>query len=138
MSPYLLNTTFKDVVWYSRYTLPKEKLRNKIVAIKDPFSTEIVFRRVIADENQWVQRMDDGGILKVPQGHVWIECDNEHGRRLDSLSPEINGPISRKHVLGPCEKIVWPIWRSMSFKDMDKFSVLFGDKKPRHSLMLTS
>ncbi|TNV74673.1 hypothetical protein FGO68_gene12116 [Halteria grandinella] len=139
MSPYLLNSTFlSDLVWYHKYSPPTEKLRNKIVAVRDPFGKGIIFRRVIAEEHQWVQRMDDGGIIKVPQGHVWIECENPDGRKIDSLSPELNGPISRKHVLGPCERIIWPIWRCTSFSDMNKFSVLFGDKKPRHSQMYTS
>jgi hypothetical protein len=57
MNPLLIqsNFLFRDIVWYSKYLLPKEKLRGKIVAVRDPYnSSNIVFRRVIADENQWV------------------------------------------------------------------------------------
>ena len=37
---------------------------------------EALFGRVIAQDNEWVQRFDDGGLIRVPNGHIWIEQDN--------------------------------------------------------------
>jgi hypothetical protein len=127
MAPYLSpgsNILTRDVIWYSKHVMKGEKLKGKIVAVRDPFSRRVVFRRVIADELMWVQRMDDGGIIQVPSGHVWIEQDNNGIKHsVDSLTSEIGGPITINHVLGPCEKIVWPIWRATSFNDMNKFNM---------------
>lgn len=86
----------------------------------------MVFRRVIADEGQWVQRIDDGGIIKIPVGHVWIECENDKARSLDSLSDDLGGPISKQLVLGKCTGIVWPIWRRAKVAELDKFKSLMG------------
>ncbi len=59
----------------------------------NPFNhKDIVFRRVVAIENQWVQRVDDGGIIKIPNNHVWVESLNENERGVDSISTY--GPIS--------------------------------------------
>jgi len=102
---------------------PGEKLHNRIVAIRDPASRDkIVFRRVIAQENQWVQRAVDGGLIKIPKGHIWIEQENDNvPRSVDSLADEIGGPVSQKLVIGPAHRIVWPIWRMSTFSEIDKF-----------------
>ena len=76
MQPLLKKSKFpfSDIIFYRKFLNPGEKLHNKIVAIRDPAMKErIVFRRVIAQENQWVQRSIDGGLIKVPKGHIWIE-----------------------------------------------------------------
>ena len=76
MEPLLKKSLFpfSDLVFYRKFVNPGEKLHNKIVAIRDPASRDkIVFRRVIAQENQWVQRAVDGGLIKIPKGHIWIE-----------------------------------------------------------------
>jgi hypothetical protein len=65
---------FSDRVMYWKFIGPQEKLQNKIVAVRDPARLDrVVFRRVIGEENQWVQRAIDGGLIKIPKGHVWIE-----------------------------------------------------------------
>ena len=80
MHPYMRKaggSLFSDTVLYLKFSQPNERLQNKIVAVQDPFKlNHVVFRRVIAEENQWVQRANDGGIIKIPKGHVWIECEN--------------------------------------------------------------
>jgi hypothetical protein len=91
--------------------------------MRDPAKLDrVVFRRVIGEENQWVQRAIDGGLIKIPKGHVWIEQENENVERsVDSLADEIGGPVSKKLVLGPAHRIVWPIWRAGKFSDIDRF-----------------
>ena len=50
---------------------------------------------MIAVENEWVKRLDDGGIIQIPAGHVWVECEclKSKNRNLDSLTDF--GPISQ-------------------------------------------
>jgi mitochondrial inner membrane protease subunit 2 len=136
MAPFLRpgGFPFSDFVLYHQYIKDKENLRNQIVALRDPFHPKrIAFRRVIAVEGQWVQRIDDGGIIQIPKGHVWIECENPLERSLDSLSDDLAGPISVQHIKGRCLRIVWPIWRSSSMKDLDKFKLILGGKTTEHS-----
>ena len=114
MLPFLRKAgfPFSDTVFYFKFSDPKGPLRNTMVALMDTFTPgNVVFRRVIADEGQWIQRVDDGGIIKIPKGHLWIECENPSERSLDSLGEDFGGPISRTLVHGECKSIVWPIWR---------------------------
>lgn len=75
--------------------------------------------------------MDNGGILKIPNGHVWLEGDNPLERTADSLG-EL-GPISKKFVFGEALFTVWPIWRISSFRDLEKYKVLLQQKPAPHS-----
>ena len=53
-----------------------EKFVGKVVAMMNPFSPrEVIYRRVIASEGDWVQRLDDNGIINIPKNHVWVECE---------------------------------------------------------------
>lgn len=142
MIPYMRKAgfPFSDTIFYRKFTQPNEKLQNKIVAVKDPFKlNHIVFRRVVAEENQWIQRKDDGGIIKVPKGHVWIECENENERSVDSLTDEIGGPVSKKFVIGAATGIIWPLWRRTSFSDLEKYKPLLQKSKDGlHSKVYTN
>ena len=116
-------------------------MKDRIVAMRDPARLDsIVFRRVIAEENQWVQRAIDGGLIKIPKGHVWIEQENDEVQRsVDSLADEIGGPVSMKLVLGPAYRIVWPIWRAGKFSDIDRFRRLLPqDRSQLHSRVYTN
>ena len=44
------------------------------------------------------------GSARVPQGHVWVEGDNEKASRDSNWY----GPISRSLVMGRASAIVWP------------------------------
>ena len=70
----------------------------KIVAIKNPSNGKIFMRRVIALPNQWVRRGDDGGLIQVPNEHVWVESENHADRGDDSLTKY--GPVTRKLIVG--------------------------------------
>ena len=44
-----------------------KKWKGKYVAIRNPFNgNEVLVRKVIAVPGQWVQRKDDGGLIKIP------------------------------------------------------------------------
>ncbi len=66
--------------------------------------------------------MDDGGIIKVPNGHVWIEVENGKVRDHDSLSSY--GPLSKKYIQGQALFTIWPIWRWTSFRSLEKYKVI--------------
>ena len=66
--------------------------------------------------------MDNGGIIKIPNGHVWIECDHDGAREFDSLTTF--GPISSKYVKGKALYTIWPVWRFSNFKDIEKFNII--------------
>eukprot|EP00347_Sterkiella_histriomuscorum_P023723 403333608 len=118
---------FADRVLYQQFYLIKEKLQGKIVAVQNPYKkNEIIFRRIIAEQNQWVQRIDDGGIIKVPNNHVWVESINPNDRGVDSLSTF--GPISKNFVVGKAWYVIWPLWRLESVNDLDKYSKLTNYK----------
>ena len=65
-----------------------------------------MLRRVVAIPNDWVMRSDDGGLIQVPNEHVWVESENQDARGDDSISAF--GPITRKLVVGTAHSIVWP------------------------------
>ena len=87
----------------------------------NPFDkSEIIYRRVVATETLWVKRADDGAIIQVPKGHVWVECECEvptQQRNLDSITTF--GPVSTSFVLGEVKAIVWPLWRIQSFYSIE-------------------
>ena len=83
-----------------------QELHNKVIAVKNPFKpSELLFRRVVATENFWIRRSDDSGLIQIPKGHLWVECDLPDSG-LDSLSQL--GPISTGLVLGEVKAVVWP------------------------------
>ena len=59
-----------------------------------------------------MRRLDDGGIIQVPNAHVWVECECANPikqRNLDSLSKF--GPLSQVFILGEVHSVVWPFRR---------------------------
>ena len=124
MSPFLrpAGFPFSDRVMYKNFIGNHENLKSSIVAMRNPFEPkQILYRRIIAVEGEWVQRMDDGGIIKVPNGHVWVECVNSKERKHDSLTDF--GPLTKKLIIGKVMYTVWPIWRFTSMTDIEKFAL---------------
>jgi hypothetical protein len=80
--------------------------------------------------------LDNGGIIKIPTGHVWLECDNSKERHIDSISTL--GPISKKFILGEAMYTVWPWWRMSSFRDLERYKVLVQHKPVIHSKAFTN
>lgn len=63
--------------------------------------------RVNEAGRRWdLMRLKDGGKVKVPQGHVWLEGDNWR-RTMDSND---YGPVSNSMIRGKAVALVWP-WR---------------------------
>ena len=94
-------------------------MQGSIVALNDPYHPgTILFRRVIATENMWVKRKDDGGIIKVPKGHVWLEnVSFATSQEDDSLTKF--GPLSQSYLHGKVFGVVWPLWRVAFFDTIE-------------------
>ena len=99
-----------------------KELQNRVVAIKNPFKPdELLFRRVVATENFWIKRADDSGLIQIPKGHLWVECDDSCGG-IDSLYKL--GPISTGLLVGEVKAVVWPPQRVAWFQTMESFKRL--------------
>ncbi|CDW86061.1 mitochondrial inner membrane protease subunit 2 [Stylonychia lemnae] len=138
MSPYFKPAGFMDSdrVSYLKFTNLNENLNGCIVAIKNPYKPgEVILRRLVASENDWIQRMDDGGIIKIPINHMWVESINPNDRGPDSLSEF--GPLSRGFLIGKAKRVVWPLWRFEKVNDLEKFSKL-TNYKYQHSRVFSN
>ncbi|CAI2381361.1 unnamed protein product [Moneuplotes crassus] len=133
-----ITSIFKDeVILYEKSGIPTKMSRwnNCYVAVHDPFEPKNVFvSKVIATPGKWIQRRDDGGLIKLPTAHVWIENDlNKFGTK-DSLSTY--GPISSQHILGKAKFIIWPPWKFVNIQSLTKFDV-FKKRQQVHSKVFT-
>ena len=87
----------RDFILYSKVKPAKiDQLQGKVVAIRDPYTNKVIFRRVIATELFWIRRIDDMGLIQIPKSHVWVECESSD----DDDSITKFGPITTSLVLG--------------------------------------
>ncbi|XP_052691978.1 mitochondrial inner membrane protease subunit 1-like [Crassostrea angulata] len=63
--------------------------KGDVVILKNPYKpTHLVCKRIIGMEHDYITN-EDGKIIKVPKGHVWIEGDN----KADSEDSRDYGPV---------------------------------------------
>ena len=79
---------------------------------------------MIATPNFWIKRKDDGGIIKIPNGHVWVENFSSEEECNDSITKF--GPVSQSYVHGEALFIVWPFWRWASVSKLEKHNKITG------------
>uniref|UniRef100_A0A453J0Q9 Mitochondrial inner membrane protease subunit 2 n=1 Tax=Aegilops tauschii subsp. strangulata TaxID=200361 RepID=A0A453J0Q9_AEGTS len=65
---------------------------------------EVFVKRLIGLPGEWIQLPASSEIIKVPQGHCWVEGDNA-ARSWDSRS---FGPIPLGLINGRVTHIIWP------------------------------
>ena len=90
------------------------------MAIRNPYTNKVIFRRIIATELQWIRRSDDMGLIQIPKSHVWVECDSSDSD--DSLTKF--GPLTTSLVLGQVHAIASPIWRVSLWRNIENFQKL--------------
>ncbi|GJC94049.1 Mitochondrial inner membrane protease subunit [Colletotrichum higginsianum IMI 349063] len=104
------STVANDMVLTWKWN-PMDGLRKgMIVTFRSPFHPETVaIKRIVALEGEYVtpRAPHPPGIVRVPQGHIWVEGDGPQGQTLDSNT---YGPISMALVTGRCVWNIWP-WR---------------------------
>ena len=90
------------------------------MAIRNPYTNKVIFRRIIATELQWIRRSDDMGLIQIPKSQVWVECDSSDSD--DSLTKF--GPLTTSLVLGQVHAIASPIWRVSLWRNIENFQKL--------------
>jgi inner membrane protease subunit 2 len=125
LSPTYQETGRRDAVLWNKWVMPGQLQRGDVVHFMNPLRPEaFAVKRVIGLEGDVVvldrrrrPKAREGpepaaasawdawkGRAKVPQGHVWVEGDNER----ESLDSNWYGPISKSLVTGRASAIVWP------------------------------
>ena len=67
-------------------------MKGKYIIISDPYaSNKTHLRRVLGVDSEWVKRKDDGGFIRIPRCHVWIETDSKKNEN-DSIAKY--GPLT--------------------------------------------
>lgn len=95
-----------DVVLAERGCLQTYKFsRGDVVLFKCPRNhTELFVKRLIALPGEWIRLPASSEIIKIPEGHCWVEGDNA-ARSWDSRS---FGPIPLGLITGRVTHIIWP------------------------------
>ena len=125
LSPTYDETGRRDAVLWNKWVMPGRLERGDVVHFMNPLKPdEFAVKRVIGLEGDVVvldrrrrpsakegpepaaSRAWDAweGRASVPQGHVWVEGDNERA----SKDSNWYGPISKSLVTGRASAIVWP------------------------------
>ncbi|CAL9204576.1 unnamed protein product [Musa hybrid cultivar] len=95
-----------DIVLVEKFCLEKYKFsRGDVIAFKSPSDHKREFvKRLIALPGDSMQIPDTSDILKIPEGHCWVEGDNKEF----SLDSRHFGPIPLGLVQGRVTHIIWP------------------------------
>uniref|UniRef100_A0A453J107 Mitochondrial inner membrane protease subunit 2 n=1 Tax=Aegilops tauschii subsp. strangulata TaxID=200361 RepID=A0A453J107_AEGTS len=95
-----------DIVLAEKACLDQYKFsRGDVILFKCPSNHKEVFvKRLIGLPGEWIQLPASSEIIKVPQGHCWVEGDNA-ARSWDSRS---FGPIPLGLINGRVTHIIWP------------------------------
>uniref|UniRef100_A0A8D9ESN1 Mitochondrial inner membrane protease subunit 2 n=1 Tax=Cacopsylla melanoneura TaxID=428564 RepID=A0A8D9ESN1_9HEMI len=100
---------YQDYVFLNRWIIKGDDIglqRGDIVSLtspKDP--SQKIIKRVVAIEGDVVSTLEyKSNIVKVPQGHIWVEGDHI-GHSMDS---NMFGPVSLGLVTAKASSIVWP------------------------------
>ncbi|WOK98761.1 hypothetical protein Cni_G07473 [Canna indica] len=99
-----------DLVLVERFCLDKYKFScGDVIAFKSPSDHNRQFvKRLVALPGDWMHVPNSSDILKIPEGHCWVEGDNT-GCSFDSRH---FGPIPLGLVRGRVTHIIWPPQRA--------------------------
>ncbi|KAI3525803.1 hypothetical protein L2E82_01302 [Cichorium intybus] len=93
-----------DYVFLEKFCLDKYKFSHgDVVIFSDPTNyKERCVKRILAMEGDYISNV--GGVVKVPEGHCWVEGDNS----ASSFDSRSFGPIPLGLIHGRVTHIVWP------------------------------
>lgn len=99
-----------DVVLVERFCLDKYKFSHgDVVVFKTPNDHKKMYvKRVIGLPGDWIQVPESSEVVRIPEGHCWVEGDNSDCS-LDSRS---FGSIPMGLVGGRVTHIIWPPQRT--------------------------
>lgn len=106
MQPLFNPGNVTDYIFLYRWTLRRSDiLRGDVISFISPRNPDhIIVKRVIGISGDTVQPSKSDSVLKVPEGHCWVEGDHV-GHSMDS---HYFGPVSLGLVTAKATAIVWP------------------------------
>ncbi|KAJ0970268.1 hypothetical protein J5N97_023145 [Dioscorea zingiberensis] len=95
-----------DLVLAERFCLERYKFsQGDVIIFKAPDNHKKIFvKRLIALPGEWIQIPESSEMLKIPEGHCWVEGDNS----ACSLDSRFFGPIPLGLVKGRVTHVIWP------------------------------
>ena len=97
------------------------ELRMRLVAFKNPFNpSQIVVRRFVGAQSEYIRRRDNQMLEEVRSGHWWAECDqqNSKGSSVDSLTKY--GGLPYGLCQGEVIAVLWPLNRVSWYSNLEK------------------
>ncbi|KAJ8616953.1 hypothetical protein MRB53_013139 [Persea americana] len=95
-----------DLVLVEKFCLAKYKFSHgDVIVFRSPSNhKETLVKRLIALPGEWIRVPESREILKIPQGHCWVEGDNS----THSLDSRSFGPIPLALIQGRVSHVIWP------------------------------
>lgn len=100
-----------DVVFFEKFSAPASGFsrdgisRGDVVVVRSPQEpNQLIVKRLIALQGDWINVPQTYEILQIPKGHCWVEGDNGKA----SLDSRIFGPIPLALVEGRVTHKIWP------------------------------
>lgn len=101
-----LGSLTDDYVLVEKFCLDKYKFsQGDVVVFSSPSNhREIYIKRITALPGDWIGTPSEHDMVKIPEGHCWVEGDNP----ASSLDSKSFGPIPLGLIRGRVTHIVWP------------------------------
>ncbi|XP_078437043.1 peptidase S24/S26A/S26B/S26C family protein [Wolffia australiana] len=95
-----------DVLLVEKLCLDKYKFSNgDVIILRCPSNhKQMLVKRLIALPGDWIRNPVSHDIVKIPEGHCWVEGDNS-GSSFDSRT---FGPVPLGLVKGRVSHVIWP------------------------------
>ncbi|XP_010275866.1 PREDICTED: mitochondrial inner membrane protease subunit 2 [Nelumbo nucifera] len=102
----VLRSLSDDYVLVEKFCLANYKFTGgDVIVFRSPNNhKEKHIKRIIAMPGEWIKVPHSHDMLKIPEGHCWVEGDNS----ASSLDSRSFGPVSLGLVQGKVTHIVWP------------------------------
>ncbi|KAL5724421.1 hypothetical protein ACHQM5_007687 [Ranunculus cassubicifolius] len=101
-----LGLSTDDRVLVTKFCLEKYRFTHgDIIAFRAPTNNkERHVKRIVALPGEWIRVSDSDDMMRIPNGHCWVEGDNP-SISLDSRS---FGPIPLGLIEGKATHVIWP------------------------------
>ncbi|XP_027350428.1 mitochondrial inner membrane protease subunit 2 isoform X2 [Abrus precatorius] len=97
---------FDDYVLVEKFCLHNYKFSHgDVVVFRSPLNhKETHIKRIVALPGEWFGNYHNHDVVKIPEGHCWVEGDNA----ASSMDSKSFGPIPLALVRGRVTHVVWP------------------------------